>query len=202
MLLNLLDDCSFGSLTDHLEKIDLDGFDCGNADLNEFFQQDALNYSKELLGKTYFFVLDVDKRTVVALFTVSNDSLKADDLPNSRKKRVNKDIPRYKQRKSYPAVLIGRLAIDSRFSGSGIGTQLMDFIKAWFIDPLNKTGCRFVVVDAYNEENAISYYKKNDFDFLFSSEKQESEYVGKNISEKLRTRMMFFDLLTLQTSKE
>ena len=28
----------------------------------------------------------------------------------------------------------------------------MDFIKSWFIDEENKTGCRFVVVDSYNEE--------------------------------------------------
>ena len=123
-------------------------------------------------------------------YAVSNDSLKADDLPNSRKKKVNKEIPRNKQRKSYPAVLIGRLGVASKFSGSGIGTQLMDFIKAWFIDPLNKTGCRFIVVDAYNTDNAINYYLRNEFEFLFSSEMQEKEYIGKEDSEELKTRMM------------
>ncbi len=52
------------------------------------------------------------------MFTVSNDSLKADDLPNSRKKKANKDIPRNKQRKSYPAVLIGRLGVDGARGGA------------------------------------------------------------------------------------
>lgn len=135
------------------------------------------------------------------MFTVSNDSLKADDLPNSRKKKANKDIPRNKQRKSYPAVLIGRLGVDSKYKGSSVGSQLMDFIKAWFIDPLNKTGCRFIVVDAYNTDQAITYYLKNDFEFLFSTEAQEKEYVGKDENEALNTRMMYFDLLSLSVEK-
>ena len=198
MSLSLLEDCSFGSLTEHIDKIYLNSFDCGNADLNDFFKHDAVNYSQELLGKTYFFVLESNKRTIVAMFTVSNDSLKADDLPNNRKKKVNSFISRQKQRKSYPAVLIGRLGVASEFTGSGIGSQLMDFIKAWFIDPLNKTGCRFIVVDAYNTKSAIDYYKRNDFEFLFSSEKQESDYMGRDLSDKLKTRMMYFDLLSLK----
>jgi len=197
MTISLFEDCSFGSLSENIDKINLEEFDCSNEDLNEFFKQDAIKYSKDLLGKTYAFVLDENKESVVCMFTVSNDSLKADDLPNSRKKKVNKEIPRNKQRKSYPAVLIGRLGVASKFSGSGIGTQLMDFIKAWFIDPLNKTGCRFIVVDAYNTDNAINYYLRNEFEFLFSSEMQEKEYIGKEDSEELKTRMMYFDLLSL-----
>lgn len=197
MMLNLAENCSFGSLAENIENFDLNKFNCINEDLNEFFKQDAIKYSKSLLGKTYAFVLDTDKKTIVCMFTVSNDSLKADCLPNSRKKKVNKDIPYNKQRKSYPAVLIGRLGVCSKFSNNGVGTQLMDFIKAWFIDPLNKTGCRFIVVDSYNTDNAINYYLKNGFSFLFSSEGQEKEYIGKCETEALKTRMMYFDLLSL-----
>ena len=35
-------------------------FDCGHPDLNDFFANDVLNYSEELLGKTYCFTLDKD----------------------------------------------------------------------------------------------------------------------------------------------
>ena len=73
----------------------------------------------------------------------------------------------------------------------------MDFIKAWFIDDANKTGCRFIVVDAYNEAIPISYYQKNGFDFLFSTEEQEKEYMGLNTEEALKTRLMYFDLIQL-----
>ncbi len=197
MSISIYDDCSFASIKDFTNTA-LSNFDCGNIDLNEFFQEDAIKYSSSLMGKTYAFFLDNDKENIVCMFTVSNDSLKADDLPNSRKKKVNKVIPHIKQRKSYPAVLIGRLGVSLSYSGDGVGTQLMDFIKAWFIDPLNKTGCRFIVVDAYNTDDAIKYYEKNEFSFLFSTEEQEKEYLNIEPEGELKTRMMYFDLLRLE----
>lgn len=128
-------------------------FDCGNADLNEFFAKDVLNYTFELLGKSYCFTLDEDEHQIIAVFTISNDSIETYTLPNARKKKVNTDVPRQKQMRSYPAVLIGRLGVNKDFrriegEEKSIGDQLMDFIKSWFIDKANKTGCRFVVVDS------------------------------------------------------
>jgi hypothetical protein len=37
---------------------------------------------------------------------------------------------------------------------------------------------------------------KNDFDFLFSSEKQEIEYLTSS-NDELKTRLMIFDLIVL-----
>jgi len=45
----------------------------------------------------------------------------------------------------------------------------MDFIKSWFVDSNNKTGCRFLVVDLYNKEHPIQYYMKNGFKFIFDN---------------------------------
>lgn len=70
------------------------------------------------------------------------------------------------------------------------------FIKAWFVHPLNKTGCRFIVVDALNEAPALSYYEKNSFGYLFSSEEQEA--LSTNKSGELKTRLMYFDLVTIK----
>ena len=61
----------------------------------------------------------------------------------------------------YPGVLIGRLGINVEFAHRSIGSELMEFIKSWFIDAGNKTGCRFLIVDAYNEEIPLGYYQKN-----------------------------------------
>ncbi len=127
-------------------------FDCGNDDLNGFFANDVINYTSELLGKSYCFKLDEDQTEIVAAFTISNDSIKTHTLPNSRKKKVIADIPRQKHMKSYPAVLIGRLGVNTNYrriegEEKSIGDQLMDFIKSWFIDKSNKTGCRFIIVD-------------------------------------------------------
>lgn len=73
----------------------------------------------------------------------------------------------------------------------------MDFIKSWFIDSNNKTGCRFVVVDSYNEEGPINYYTRNDFVPLFSTEDQERAYTGFPEGIALKTRLMYFDLIVL-----
>jgi len=60
--------------------------------------------------------------------------------------------------RSYPAALIGRLGVSALFARKGLGCEVMDFIKAWFVDKSNKTGCRFLVVDAYNETRPLDFY--------------------------------------------
>ena len=89
------------------------------------------------------------------------------------------------------------MGINVDFAHRGIGSELMEFIKSWFLDAGNKTGCRFLIVDAYNEEIPLRYYQKNSFTFLFSSESQEAEYTGFDKDTKLRTRLMYFDLISL-----
>jgi len=192
----LAERCTFSVLDEEVLKSS-SIFDCGHHDLNDFFSHDCIAYSKELLGKSYCFRLDADPFIIVCAFTISNDSIKVNSLPNNRKKKLIKSIPRQKQFRSYPAVLIGRLGVNQNFKGVGIGKELMDFIKSWFIDPNNKTGCRFMVVDAYNETIPIQYYKHNDFEFLFSTEEQEKEYMGMSYDDQLKTRLMYFDLIIL-----
>jgi hypothetical protein len=182
-------------------------FDCGDTDLNEFFTQDVLLYTAELLGKSYCFTLTENPKEIVCAFTVSNDSIKTFVLPNARKKKVNSDIPRQKQMKSYPAVLIGRLGVNVKYrkienETQTIGDQLMTFIKAWFIDRSNKTGCRFIIVDAYNSEKALNYYKRNGFVELFSSEEQEKENTNLSAEAELKTRLLYFDLIKLTGSSK
>lgn len=192
----LSEKCTFSILTKEI-SLNCRPFDCGHEDLNDFFKNDSHNYSRELLGKSYCFLLDENPDTIVCAFTISNDSIKANFLPNSRKKKVSKKIPRPKHFRSYPAVLIGRLGVNQTFKRNGIGRELMDFIKSWFIDPNNKTGCRFIVVDSYNENIPKQYYMNNEFEFLFSTEDQEKEYTGLSDDALLATRLMYFDLIVL-----
>ncbi len=58
----------------------------------------------------------------------------------------------------------------------------MDYIKGFFIKK-NKTGCRFITVDAYMA--AIVFYQKNGFDFLTTEDKDDER------------RQMYFDLYPL-----
>lgn len=156
------------------------------------------------MGKTYCFTLDENPKIIICAFTISNDSIKTFNLPNARKKKVNKDIPRQKQMKSYTAVLIERLGVHKNYrlvndETDRTGKQLMNFIKSWFIDGANKTGCRFIVVDSYNEINPLKYYSNNEFIPLFSNEEQEKEYTGIGSDAKLETRLLYFDLIMLKS---
>jgi GNAT superfamily N-acetyltransferase len=176
-------------------------FNCDNDDLNDFFSNDYHNYSEQLLGKTYCFTLDKNPKEIVCAFTIANDSIKARLLPRNIKKQMTKNIPFIKRGlKSYPAVLIGRLGVSLNYQKRGIGKELMNFIKAWFIEEKNKTGCRFIVVDAYDKINqeAIKYYKAGGFEFIFKDEKAEKEYTGIETDKKLDTRLMYYDLILLK----
>lgn len=194
----LLESCTFRPFNQEILDT-CNPFDCGHVDLNEFFLNDCIPYSNDLIGKSYCFTLDQSPETIVCAFTISNDSIKVADLPNSRKKKVNALIARAKHFRSYPAVLIGRLGVSKEFMGKGVGLELMNFIKAWFIDGQNKTGCRFIVVDSYNEPVPISFYSSCDFKTLFSNEDQEKEYLNMPKEDKLSTRLMYFDLIILKS---
>ena len=190
----LQEKCSFGFFT-RPKADNCKPFHCGDDDLDEFFIQDAFLQSEELLCKNYCFVLDEDPTTIVAAFTLSNDSIKK--IPGSRKKKVEKNIPREKLYSSYPAVMIGRLGISSDFQSRHIGSDIISFIKAWFVDPLNKTGCRFLLVDSYNKENNLVFYQRNGFKYLFSTEEQEREFRGIKPERPLNSRLMYYDLIEL-----
>lgn len=84
--------------------------------------------------------------------------------------------------KSYPAVKICRLGVDKRTKGVHMGSFLLDFIKSHFIID-NKTGCRFLTVDAYAD--AIPFYQKNGFIPLNEEDADAA------------TRLLYFDLATI-----
>ena len=170
-------------------------FSCGDKDLDDFFHNDAVKYERQLLGKSYCFRLDSDNFVVVCAFTLSNSSIEARNLPNNRKRKLTENIPHEKNLSSYPATLIGRLGVDREFGGRGVGTELMDFIKSWMLDPSNKSASRFLTVDAYNNERTLKFYEVNGFKTIFSSDIQEKEYIGLPNEKVLKTRSMYFDLM-------
>lgn len=171
-------------------------FECGNADLDEFFNEDAIHYDSELLGKTYCWILKENPDTILAELTISNDSIKTHGMPNNVRNRIQRSVANPKRGRTYPAVLIGRLGVNVNYQGGEchIGTQIMDFIKRWFRSEDNKTGCRFLVVDAVNSLPTIGYYTHNGFKCIYSNESAEKEFFNIAPEQELRTRMMYFDL--------
>jgi GNAT superfamily N-acetyltransferase len=202
----MLEQCDFMELTEEVLQ-QCKGFTCKDEDITEFFTQvtqDYADYAYQLLGKSYCFVKP-DTSEIVCAFTVANSSVKVDSLPSNLRNKLNRKIPNAKRRPQYPAVLVGQLAVSDLFSGHHVGDELLDFIKSWFIDPLNKTGCRYVIVDAVNHPKVFEYYQRNGFKFLFSSDKEEWTFLhNKGLEpttpvEPMKTRLMYFDLIYLRT---
>ena len=155
-------------------------FDCGDNDLNDFIINESHHYQKALLSVTYVYE-HIDNGEIIGYFSLANDRVSLTDFDNKtefnrfRKSRFVNE----KRIKSYPAVKICRLGIKKNYHGKGIGSILLYFIKSYFLEE-NKTGCRFITVDAYN--NAIPFYQNNDFQHL---KKEESDTV---------TRLLYYDL--------
>ena len=65
----------------------------------------------------------------------------------------------------------------------------------------NRTGCRFLIVDALNRPDTLHYYEKNGFRYLIADERLEAKYIGIGVGRlPLNTRLMYFDLLKLKVN--
>mgnify|MGYP002624789733 CR=1 FL=1 len=166
-----------------LEKNEtVQSFDCGDADLNDFILCESQLYRKEKLTVTYVMESeeDIHHEHIAAFFSLSNDRISLSDFENKTKyNRFSRRFNNHKRLKSYPAVKIGRLGVDKSLKGLGIGGKALDFIKRFFITD-NKTGCRFITVDAYAA--AIPFYLRNGFVPLNEDDVDEP------------TRLLYYDL--------
>ena len=147
--------------------------------MNDFILNASPLYREELLAVSY--VAENDEIGAVGYFSLANDRVSLSDFENNtafnrfrRHRFVNE-----KRLKSYPAVKICRLGIDLSAKGFGVGSELLYFIKSYFIEN-NKTGCRFITVDAY--ASAVPFYLKNGFVPLTPDDENDA------------TRLLYFDL--------
>ena len=186
--------CTF-SLLDSKIISHCEPFSCGDEDLDDFFHHSTDNYRKQLLGSSWCYLLNENPREIVCAFTLSNSSIDVRHLPGSRKKKVIVDIPREKHLSSYPALLIGRLGVSENFRKKGIGTELIRIICLMATEEDNLSSCRYLTVDAYNNEATRKFYEANGFNYLFSTGQQEKEYIGMPEEKELKTRLMYMDLI-------
>jgi ribosomal protein S18 acetylase RimI-like enzyme len=154
-------------------------FDCSNTDLNEFLINDAKNSMALLQSVTTILETDTE---IVGFFSLLNDKISSVDLDSNTSWRKFFNLKNPKKKTGYPAMKIGRLAVSSGHQGKKIGETMLDFLKILFVTD-NRTGCKFITIDAYNNPRTIKFYEKNDFRFLTKDD------------EKHDTRVMYFDLL-------
>lgn len=160
-------------------------FSCDDEDLDDFIINDAPLYREALLAVTYIIERISDKK-VVGYFSLANDRIAIKDFPS------NNEFNRFRRHRfvnekrltNYPSVKLCRFALNNEVKGKHIGSFLLDFMKRYFVSD-NKTGCRFMTVDAYR--SAEPFYKKNGFLYLSNADIEKP------------TRLMFYDLINLDT---
>ena len=134
------------------------------------------------------YILENDTETI-AFYSLLNDKITTADAPSGRFWNIKfRDLkfPVEKRYKSYPSVKIARLGVNKKYQSLGIGGIIIDNIKKTFIDN-NRTGCRFITVDAYNNEKTLKFYKNNGFSFLLKKDDSPEDH----------TKLMYFDLITI-----
>ena len=155
-------------------------FDCGDTDLNGFLFEDAKKHASELIAVTYIIQ---DKENTLAYFNYLNDKISHTDLDGNLSKfieRVGVYLPKEKGgHKSYPAVKIGRLAVNKDCQIGGLGKMIINYTKGNFTKN-NKTGCKFITVDAYRD--SLGFYEKMGFQYLSSKDRKSD------------TRLMYYNL--------
>jgi GNAT superfamily N-acetyltransferase len=162
-------------------------FDCGVQDLNEFLLYDAKIYLKYLSSTTY--IVESEKKTI-AYYSLLNDVLNIDPHTDNEFEDeisaiiADKDyafLLEMKETSIYPAVKIGRLAIDTEYQRSGYGTEILQLIIMSFLYD-NRTGCQFITVDALNNKDTLRFYEKNGFSFVTLSDyNKPSRQMYKNL---------------------
>jgi hypothetical protein len=160
-------------------------FSCGDDDLDDFILHRASAFQRHLLSVSYACVDVSNPGTVLAYCSLANDKVAITDFKDKtefNRFRKKRGFPNEKRLKSYPAVKLCRLGVDVTAKGNQIGSGMLDYIK-WMFVTENKTGCRFLTVDAYLK--AVPFYEKNGFRFMNAEDNDP------------HTRLMYYDLMNL-----
>jgi ribosomal protein S18 acetylase RimI-like enzyme len=152
------------------EEHDRSLFRCGEDALDRYFQTQVTQDIRRHIANC-FVAVEAATSHVAAYYTISAASIPLVDLPPDETRR----LPRYP---TVPAVRIGRLAVDQRFQGRGLGAALLAdaATRALKADAAAFT----LLVDAKNEQ-AVAFYQRFGFRILAS-----------------RPRTLFLPLVTAQ----
>lgn len=130
-------------------------FDCGKDLLNNYIKNQAGQDIKRKLSGC-FVLLNDTTNAILGYYTLSNNSIPLSSFPDEIQKKLPKSYT------SIPTTLLGRLAIDLKSQGKGIGKiMLIDALKRSY-EISKEIGSFAIVVDPIDED-AEKFYKKYDF---------------------------------------
>jgi GNAT superfamily N-acetyltransferase len=127
-------------------------FSCGIESLDVYFQRQAGQDARKRVAAP-FVLLDRSSDIVAGYYTLSKAGINLVDLPTE----ITKKLPKYPV---VPATLLGRLAVDKKYQGKGLGEiLLMDALQRSL---QNEIASMAVVVDA-KDDNGRSFYEHYQF---------------------------------------
>lgn len=123
-----------------------EAFSCGQPALDVWLRTSALHAQSMRTART--FVWHRGDRAVVAFFSLAAHVVRRGEVPA----RVGRGSP-----DAIPAVLLARLALDTRLHGEGLGAELLWDALSRSVAAADAAGARLVVVDAIDDA-AASFY--------------------------------------------
>lgn len=134
------------------------GFCCGEDALDRYFRTQVTQDVRRRVANCFVAVAQ-ETRAIAGFYTIAASGLPFRDLPEAEARR----LPRYP---AVPAVRIGRLAVDRRFAGRGIGAAMLaDAARRVMQVP---PAVFALLVDAKNEA-AVRFYEHHGFQPLVSA---------------------------------
>jgi GNAT superfamily N-acetyltransferase len=129
-----------------LDEFDeVENFDCGDEPLNNYLKRHAwTNQQKVFIGVTYVAMDESAPQVVLGYFTLATSSIPRERFP----KKFVRGLPPY----DLPLILLARLAVDSRFSGRGLGRALIAEALKITLCVADEVGTRGIVTDAYPDK--------------------------------------------------
>lgn len=131
------------------------GFQCGSDPLDRYFQQHVSQDIRRRVTACYVAVSN-DQR-IAGFYTLASASVLLADLPGTMAKK----LPRYPL---VPAVRMGRLAVDQKYKGLGLGGALLADALAHAVRA--EIAAYALVVDA-KDESAAAFYRHHGLAALF-----------------------------------
>lgn len=122
-------------------------FDSGEESLDRYLADRALSNHLADLGRCYICI-DGDTEKVLGYYTLSAVAVEHADLPG----KVRRNAPN-----PVPAVLMGRLAVDTKAHGSGLGRFLVRDAILSTVAAADRIGVRILLVHALHEQAATFY---------------------------------------------
>lgn len=133
---------------------DLSVFENGrHLSLDDWLKRRALA-SEDMSARTYVACNPAAPGQVVGYYAISTAMEQRAALPNAKLRQGAPD--------QVPLLLIGRLAVDRRWSGRGLGSALLADALRRCLSASEIAGVRAVAVHAIDDE-AVAFYRKHDF---------------------------------------